>query len=72
MNKIYVYNDDHNTFEHVQRTLIECCGHDSFQAEQCALVIHNKGKCDVKSGYHNELFPIYLELINNGLNASIN
>ena len=30
--------------------LVKVCGHDSTQAEQCALVTHNNGKCQIKSG----------------------
>jgi ATP-dependent Clp protease adaptor protein ClpS len=47
---LMLYNDDVNTFAHVIKTLIEVCGHDDNQAEQCALLTHLKGSCDVKTG----------------------
>src|SRR5664280_2382414 len=47
---LILYNDDINTFEHVIKSLVEVCGHDSVQAEQCALIVHFKGNCEVKIG----------------------
>jgi ATP-dependent Clp protease adaptor protein ClpS len=47
---IVVYNDDVNTFEHVILCLIKYCRHSLEQAEQCTHIIHNNGKCAVKSG----------------------
>ena len=44
---LVVFNDDVNTFEHVTRTLIKVCKHTQEQAEQCTLIIHYKGKCQV-------------------------
>jgi ATP-dependent Clp protease adaptor protein ClpS len=47
---LVLYNDDVNTFAHVIKTLVEVCGHDDYQAEQCAMLTHFKGRCDVKTG----------------------
>jgi ATP-dependent Clp protease adaptor protein ClpS len=47
---LILYNDDINTFDHVIKSLVEVCGHDSVQAEQCALIVHFKGSCEVKIG----------------------
>src|ERR1035437_3682679 len=47
---LILYNDDINTFEHVIKSLVEVCGHDSVQAEQCAMIVHFKGSCEVKLG----------------------
>jgi len=47
---LILYNDDINTFTHVIKSLVEVCGHDDYQAEQCAMLTHLKGKCDVKTG----------------------
>jgi len=55
---LVLFNDDHNTFDHVIDSLIELCGHDLPQAEQCALIAHFKGKCGVKTGTFEELKPI--------------
>ena len=34
---VVLYNDNHNTFDHVIDCLIHTCGHDALQAEQCAI-----------------------------------
>lgn len=52
---LIVWNDDINTFDWVIDTLMEVCGHEAIQAEQCALIIHYKGKCAVKNGGYDEL-----------------
>ena len=41
------------------------------QAEQCTLIIHNNGKCDVKSGTFEELETPYFALLDSGLSAKI-
>jgi ATP-dependent Clp protease adaptor protein ClpS len=47
---LVLYNDDVNTFAHVIKSLVEVCGHDDYQAEQCAMLTHLKGRCDIKTG----------------------
>jgi ATP-dependent Clp protease adaptor protein ClpS len=47
---LILYNDDINTFSHVIKSLVEVCGHDDYQAEQCAMLTHLKGRCDIKTG----------------------
>ncbi|MCB0478788.1 MAG: ATP-dependent Clp protease adaptor ClpS [Crocinitomicaceae bacterium] len=69
--KIIVYNDDFNTFDHVIDTLIDLCSHSNIQAEQCAWIIHNNGKCDVKRGSYEKLEPICTGLLDRGLTAEI-
>ena len=68
---IIIYNDDVNTFDWVIISLIQICGHEPEQAEQCAWTIHLKGKCDVKSGTYEELKPMATELLNRNINAEI-
>ncbi|MEZ4996518.1 MAG: ATP-dependent Clp protease adaptor ClpS [Bacteroidales bacterium] len=41
-------NDDINSFDHVIKSLVEVCGHDKIQAEQCAVLTHIKGGCVIK------------------------
>lgn len=41
-------NDDVNSFDHVIRSLVDVCGHDEIQAEQCAVLTHIKGGCVIK------------------------
>lgn len=54
-NDLILYNDEINTFGFVIESLVEVCGHDFEQAEQCALIAHVKGRCAVKSGSYEEL-----------------
>lgn len=70
-NEIVLYNDDVNTFDHVIDTLIATCDHSPLQAEQCALLVHYKGKCGVKSGAYEELLPRCSKLLQAGLSAEI-
>lgn len=70
-NEIILYNDDVNTFDHVIDTLVRVCKHEPLQAEQCALLVHYKGQCGVKSGAMKELVPICSALLDAGLSAEI-
>ncbi len=70
-NEIVLYNDDVNTFDHVIETLIRVCNHTSEQAEQCAILVHYKGKCTVKTGSFEELIPQCTKLLEAGLSAEI-
>ena len=69
--RIIIYNDDVNTFDHVIDTLIRVCQHTSEQAEQCAILVHYKGKCTVKTGSFDELKPQCTQLLEAGLSAEI-
>lgn len=53
--KIILYNDNVNTFEHVMMCLVAFCDHDFQQAEQCAVIVHYKGKCAVKHGSKEDM-----------------
>lgn len=70
-NEIVLFNDDVNTFDHVIETLIRVCNHTAEQAEQCAILVHYKGKCTVKTGTLDELKPQCLQLLDAGLSAEI-
>lgn len=70
-NEIVLYNDDVNTFDHVIKTLINVCSHTAIQAEQCAILVHYKGKCTVKTGSFDELKPQCSQLLEAGLSADI-
>ena len=69
--EIVLHNDDVNTFDHVIDTLIRVCSHTSEQAEQCAILVHYKGKCTVKTGDFDELKPQCTQLLEAGLSAEI-
>jgi ATP-dependent Clp protease adaptor protein ClpS len=68
---IVVFNDDVNTFDDVIRWLIDICDHEPVQAEQCAFLVHHKGKCSVKTGTWEELKPRASALLDRGLSVEI-
>lgn len=71
LHNLIVWNDDVNTFDWVITSLVEICEHDSLQAEQCALIVHHKGKCGVKKGSFTDLRPRAEALIDRGIQATI-
>src|ERR1700748_128399 len=68
---LIVWNDEVNTFEWVIETLMEVCGHSQEQAEQCAMIIHSKGKYSVKRGSYDELKPQCDAITDRGIGATI-
>lgn len=70
-NRLVIFNDHVNTFEHVINTLIDVCEHEPIQAEQCTHIIHYKGKCEVKMGRFEKLEPMCSALHLRGINAEI-
>jgi ATP-dependent Clp protease adaptor protein ClpS len=71
LHNLIVWNDDVNTFDWVIESLVDICGHETIQAEQCALIIHHKGKCGVKKGSFDDLRPQAEALIDRGIQATI-
>lgn len=69
--KLVLFNDDVNTFDYVIDCLIAYCDHDALQAEQCAFLVHYKGKCIIKNGAKSELLPLCNTLSEKGLTAEI-
>ncbi len=69
--EIVVHNDDVNTFQHVIESLMDICGHEPVQAEQCAHIVHYNGKCSVKRGSFDRLEPMCSALLERGLSADI-
>lgn len=68
---LILYNDDVNTFDHVIFSLIKYCEHTAIQAEQCAHLVHYKGKCAIKRGTFEDLKPMCEALLEKGLSAEI-
>lgn len=61
---LLLFNDDINTFDHVIKSLVEVCGHDPVQAEQCALIVHLRGSCEIRKGVRE-----VMQAMSNSLNA---
>ncbi|MFM7839009.1 MAG: ATP-dependent Clp protease adaptor ClpS [Chitinophagaceae bacterium] len=68
---LIVWNDEVNTFQWVIETLVEVCGHSNEQAEQCAFLIHHKGKYAVKYGTYEDLKPQCEAINDRGIGATI-
>jgi ATP-dependent Clp protease adaptor protein ClpS len=56
--KLVLHNDDVHDFLYVVACLMRYCKHEPLQAEQCAIITHEKGKCSVKSGDFLEMFEL--------------
>lgn len=69
--QIVLHNDDVNTFDHVIDSLMDVCDHTLVQAEQCATLVHYKGKCTVKTGEFKDLEPRCSKLLQLGLSAEL-
>ncbi len=68
---LVLHDDDVNTFDFVIDALVEVCNHQDIQAEQCALITHHKGKCDVKKGETSTLEFMKERLLERGLSVTI-
>jgi ATP-dependent Clp protease adaptor protein ClpS len=69
--KLIVHNDEFNTFEWVIETLVKVCRHSEEQAEQCAMIIHTKGKYAVKHGDFKKLKPMKEAIAERGIGVTI-
>jgi ATP-dependent Clp protease adaptor protein ClpS len=68
---LVLYNDNVNDFDFVIKALIEVCDHNQEQAEQCTLIAHYKGKCNVRNGDYQEMKSMYDEMSLRGLTVAI-
>ena len=68
---LIVFNDDVNSFDHVISSLMKICKHTDVQAEQCTMIIHYNGKCQVKRGEYEKLEPMCTALLEKGITAEI-
>jgi ATP-dependent Clp protease adaptor protein ClpS len=68
---LILHNDDIHSFDYVIESLIKICDHDPEQAVQCTMLVHYKGKCDVKKGSFNYLSPMKRALNARQLEATI-
>lgn len=69
--KLVLHNDDYNTFDWVIKCLMDICGHDLEQANQCAHLVHFKGKCDVKYGDYETISTMKEKLERSGLSVTM-
>jgi ATP-dependent Clp protease adaptor protein ClpS len=66
-----LHNDDFNTFDWVIECLVKVCSHKFLQATQCAHIVHNNGKCDVKKSDYDTIKTMYEKLQSARLTVSM-
>jgi ATP-dependent Clp protease adaptor protein ClpS len=69
--RLMLHNDDFNSFEWVIECLVKVCEHEPDQAMQCAHIVHNNGKCDVKYGDLETISEMTNKLKSAGLSATM-
>lgn len=69
---IILHNDDIHSFPYVMACLIRMCEHTQQQAEQCALLVHLNGKCQISSGNFEDMLDLSINLSNLDLVISLN
>lgn len=69
--QIVLFNDPVNTFDWVIQSLVDVCDHSSQQAEQCAWIVHFKGKYAIKSGTKEDMTARCSALLDRGLTAEV-
>ncbi|TDS16014.1 ATP-dependent Clp protease adaptor ClpS [Sphingobacterium paludis] len=70
-NRLVLWNDEINTFEHVIECLIKHLQYTEPQAEQIAWKVHNEGKCVVLEGSFTEM-EVYRKILKSeGLTVSV-
>jgi ATP-dependent Clp protease adaptor protein ClpS len=69
--KLIIHNDNKHDYSYVMACLIRFCNHDPIQAEQCVLIAHNIGKCNIKNGSWYDMQILSEELLSLGLEVSI-
>jgi len=68
---LILHNDEINTFDHVIHSLREICMHEKEQAEQCAMITHLRGQCEIKKGILSQLEELQKQLRSKSLNVTI-
>jgi len=69
--RLDLHNDDHNTFDWVIQCLMKVCKHEYEQANQCAHIVHFRGKCDVKYGDYETISTMKEKLQSAGLSVTM-
>jgi ATP-dependent Clp protease adaptor protein ClpS len=68
---LVLHNDEENDFLYVMAALVRFCDHERDQAEQCAIITHNVGKCAVKNGTFLDIYELKSNLDEIGLKVEI-
>lgn len=66
-----LHNDNHNTFDHVIECLIDICGHNYYQAVQCATLTHGAKRCSIYVDTYDSCENVREELLKEGLDVVV-
>ena len=69
--ELILHDDSKLSFDHVMNCLVEICGHNEYQASQCALITHNTKSCSIFVDKHNDCIIVKNNLISAGLTVTI-
>jgi ATP-dependent Clp protease adaptor protein ClpS len=71
LHRLILWNDDHNTFDHVINCMIKYLDYNEAQAERIAWKVHNEGKCAILEGSFTEV-EVYRKILQQeGLTVSV-
>jgi ATP-dependent Clp protease adaptor protein ClpS len=62
--RLYLLNDDIHSFEEVVYVLKRYLGYSDLQGASIADLVHRNGKCEIRTGYFDEL-ELLKEMLNN-------
>ncbi len=71
LHQVMLMNDNHNTVDHVVDCLMEICGHNYFQAVQCATITHGAKKWSIYVDAYESCEDVCEELLKEGLDVII-
>ena len=69
--QLILKNDNENSYLFVIAALMRYCNHTSEQAEQCAVIAHNTGKCQIYSGQFLDMLETCTSLQGLGLKVEV-
>lgn len=70
--KLFILNDDVNSFEHVIRCIQRYLNYPYLQAVSIADIVHNSGRCEIKDSDDEVMIKeIYEGLVKEGLDLRI-
>lgn len=69
--QVFVLNDNTNTFQDVIEALQSFCGHNYYQAGQCATITHHAGKCSVYVDTYEECEDVMRDLLSSDIKCII-
>lgn len=69
--ELILHNDDYNSFQHVEKCMMNYVSMTSEQSSQVAMVVHYRGKCVIKRGEEEEIKELYNKLRGESLTVSI-